>query len=226
MENYNPRYGDPYFSNQDGLAESRYVFLQGNDLPQRLEGRKNFGVGETGFGTGLNFLCLVDLARSRGLNSLSYYTFDEVALRADQIGSLLRPFGGDLGTLVRPFLARWEELFPTLQEGVNRRGFTLGGVEVDWEFYLGDALGWSRLSAPSSVEAWFLDGHAPFKNPRMWSEALLKRVYERTLPGGTLATYTAAGVVKETLRAQGFLIHRRRGFGPKRHSLQGRKPLA
>ncbi|SQI43927.1 tRNA 5-methylaminomethyl-2-thiouridine biosynthesis bifunctional protein MnmC [Serratia plymuthica] len=54
------QFDDVYFSNQDGLEETRYVFLKGNRLPQRFSEhpRPLFIVAETGFGTGLNFLTL------------------------------------------------------------------------------------------------------------------------------------------------------------------------
>ena len=52
-------FDDVYFSRQDGLAETRHVFLAGNDLADRwtrLEAKDSFVIGETGFGTGLNVL--------------------------------------------------------------------------------------------------------------------------------------------------------------------------
>ncbi|MGL5537269.1 MAG: bifunctional tRNA (5-methylaminomethyl-2-thiouridine)(34)-methyltransferase MnmD/FAD-dependent 5-carboxymethylaminomethyl-2-thiouridine(34) oxidoreductase MnmC, partial [Aeromonas veronii] len=51
-------FGDVYFSNDNGLSETRYVFLQQNRLPARFSHHDSdsFVIGETGFGTGLNFL--------------------------------------------------------------------------------------------------------------------------------------------------------------------------
>ena len=54
------QFGDVYFSRDDGLGETRHVFLAGNDLPARfadLPAGSRLVIGETGFGTGLNFLC-------------------------------------------------------------------------------------------------------------------------------------------------------------------------
>ena len=53
-------FDDVYFSNQNGLEETRYVFLSGNQLPERWlhHPADRFIVAETGFGTGLNFLTL------------------------------------------------------------------------------------------------------------------------------------------------------------------------
>ncbi len=53
------QFDDVYFSNQDGLQESEYVFQQGNRLWQRWQdfSQPHFVIAETGFGTGLNFFC-------------------------------------------------------------------------------------------------------------------------------------------------------------------------
>ena len=54
------QFDDVYFSRESGLAESQYVFIQHNHLPERFAALKDgdtFVIAETGFGTGLNFLC-------------------------------------------------------------------------------------------------------------------------------------------------------------------------
>ncbi|MGM8900972.1 FAD-dependent cmnm(5)s(2)U34 oxidoreductase, partial [Psychrobacter sp. 1Y4] len=52
-------FGDVYFSHADGLAETRHVFLEHNQLPDRLARlapQQCFTIAELGFGTGLNLL--------------------------------------------------------------------------------------------------------------------------------------------------------------------------
>ena len=58
------RFGDVYFSRDDGLAETRAVFLKGCGLPEAWAGRETFTVAELGFGTGLNIVALLDLWRN------------------------------------------------------------------------------------------------------------------------------------------------------------------
>lgn len=58
-------FDDIYFSPEDGVAETRHVFLAGNGLPDRWQGRDDFTIAETGFGTGLNFLCAWDMFEKR-----------------------------------------------------------------------------------------------------------------------------------------------------------------
>ena len=75
---------------------------------------------------------------------------------------------------------------------------------------------------PGRADAWFLDGFAPAKNPEMWEPALLVEVARHTAPGGTFATYSAAGGVRRGLAEAGFAVERVPGFGSKRHMTLGR----
>ena len=108
-----------------------------------------------------------------------------------------------------PLLAAW---------GAGKRRFALGTVDV--EVIVGDA----RLTLPDwqgRAQAWFLDGFSPAKNPELWSEDLMAAVARHTAPGGTFATYTAAGFVRRGLQAAGFQVERAEGYGRKRHMSRG-----
>lgn len=75
--------------------------------------------------------------------------------------------------------------------------------------------------AAHSIDAWFLDGFAPAKNPAMWNAPVLAEVARTARPGATLATYTSAGWVRRGLQRAGFQIRRVPGFGGKREMLAG-----
>jgi tRNA U34 5-methylaminomethyl-2-thiouridine-forming methyltransferase MnmC len=99
------------------------------------------------------------------------------------------------------------------------RRFAIGPVEVD--VIIGDA----RRTLPDwggQADAWFLDGFAPARNPELWEAGLLADVARHTAPGGTFATYTAAGEVRRSLQSAGFQVERRQGYGRKRHMTVGR----
>jgi tRNA U34 5-methylaminomethyl-2-thiouridine-forming methyltransferase MnmC len=77
-------------------------------------------------------------------------------------------------------------------------------------------LGDARETLPAwqgRADAWFLDGFAPAKNPELWEPDLMAEVARHTAPGGTFATYTAAGAVRRALAEAGFSVGRRAGFG-------------
>ena len=199
------RFDDPYFSLENGLAESRHTFLAGNNLPARL--RDGFQVAELGFGAGLNMLALA--AAWRGPGRVRFTSFEAWPMAADDIAKALAPFGA-LDALARPFLAAWAD---------GARRFQAGGLEV--EVIIGDAT--RTLPAwQGQADAWFLDGFSPAKNPDLWSEALMREVGAHTMPGGSFATYSAAGHVRRALTAAGFTVSRQPGYGRKRHMSVGR----
>ncbi|MCK0169185.1 tRNA (5-methylaminomethyl-2-thiouridine)(34)-methyltransferase MnmD [Jannaschia sp. S6380] len=195
------RFDDPYYSLGGGLEEARHVFLHGNDLPERL--RDGFHVGELGFGTGLNALALSRMVPD-GMR-LCFTSFEAYPMSRDDMARALAPFAG-------PDTAALLEQWPAER-------MTLPGLDL--RVVLGDA----RVTLPAwdgRAEAWFLDGFAPAKNPEMWGAALMSAVARHTAPGGTFATYTAAGAVRAALGAAGFDVVRMPGFGRKRHMTRGR----
>lgn len=196
-------FDDPYFSLDNGLAETRHVFLAGNGLPERF--RPGFRVAELGFGTGLNMLAALIAWRQAGAaGTLHFTSFEAFPMAATDIAAALEAFPEALA-VAGPFLDAWAR---------GERRFDLGGFAV--EVILGDA----RDTLPDwagRADAWFLDGFSPAKNPELWGEALLAEVARHAAPGGTAATYTAAGFVRRGLEAAGFTVDRHPGFGRKRH---------
>lgn len=201
------RFGDPYFSLKGGLAETRHVFLSGNGLPDRLA--DGFHIAELGFGTGLNLLALqVAFAATGRPGTLRYTSFEAFPMRAGDMATALSAFP-EARAAATPLLQQWSE---------GRTRLSLPGIEA--EILLGDA----RTTLPAwgaCADAWFLDGFSPACNPEMWEQDILQAVARHTTPGGTFATYTAAGHVRRALAEAGFTVERRPGFGTKRHMTAG-----
>ena len=201
------RFDDPYFSLNDGLAETRHVFLDGNGLPERL--CPGFHIAELGFGTGLNLLALSIAWQGTGqTGTLRYTSFEAFPMPAQDIARALAHFPEVMGTAAE-FLSHWAR---------GARQFSLEGVEV--EVIIGDA----RDTLPTwqgRADAWFLDGFSPAKNPELWSPEIMAEVARHTAPGGTCATYTAAGHVRRGLAEAGFTVTRQPGHGRKRHMTTG-----
>lgn len=203
------RFDDPYFSLADGLAETRHVFLAGNDLPARF--RPGFHIAELGFGTGLNLMAALLAWRASGTpGPLRFSSFEAFPLTAAQMARALDAFPEARG-IADPILAQWADgpriLLPDLHADI----------------LIGDA----RTTLPAwdgQADAWFLDGFSPAKNPELWSPALLTQVAAHTAPGGTFATYTAAGHVRRALAEAGFAVTRLPGHARKRHMTTGTRP--
>jgi tRNA U34 5-methylaminomethyl-2-thiouridine-forming methyltransferase MnmC len=202
------RFDDPYFSLEDGLAETRHVFLAGNDLPARF--RDGFHIAELGFGTGLNLLAALDAWRAAGIaGRLVYTSFEAFPMAAPDMRRAQGRFA-DLAALAAGLAPHW-------RGGAQR--ITLD--DLDFTLVTGDAR--ETLSPwPHEADAWFLDGFSPAKNPEMWQPALMAEVARHTAKGGTAATYTAAGFVRRGLEAAGFSVSRVKGYGRKRHMTRAR----
>ena len=211
------QFDDIYFSPEDGLAETQHVFIAGNNLPAVWRGRASFTIAETGFGTGLNFLAAwtaFDRMAQPG-QKLHYVSFEKYPLSWDEISGALSPWRNEFGGR----LDRLRGLYPLRVPGFHR-------IQVSEQVILtlifddvNDAL--PQLDAPGGVDAWFLDGFAPSKNPDMWTEALFSGMARLSSPGATFATFTVAGAVRRGLEAAGFSAEKKKGFGKKKEMLGG-----
>lgn len=201
------QFDDPYFSIRDGLGETNHVFLAGNGLPERF--RDGFHIAELGFGTGLNMLAsAVAWNKSGQAGSFKFTSFEAYPMGTEDIRMALLSFP-QLQSLTGEFLEHWQS---------GRTRFKVGPADV--ELILGDAR--HTLSASDiKADAWFLDGFSPAKNPELWEPSLMRQVAQHTAKGGTFATYTAAGHVRDSLAKVGFSVSRVPGFGDKRHMTTG-----
>jgi len=221
----NHHYNDCYFSSVNGFDESRYVFIEGNHLPDRIMREGPLHIGETGFGTGLNLLCLLDCIQNgeSQISHLSFSSLEKYPLPPDRIKELLSPFISRLGENLNIYLKYWTAFYKDLFPGWNHCSWEFPRVNVDFTLYFGDALDWCNENMPVDVDAWFLDGHSPEKNPEIWALEVMNSIYDKTALNGTLSSFTASGRVKRPLREAGFAIKRKKGFGMKRHMIQGIK---
>lgn len=217
---YAPAFADCYFSRQDGLAETRYVFLQGNALPQRWQGKPQFTIAETGFGTGLNFLATWQAwqADPQRCQRLHYIAIEKHPITLETLRQFLMQWAE-----LQPYASELLEHYPPLLHGFHRLSFARGQLTLTLCFMdVQEAL--AELVA--SVDAWYLDGFAPARNPEMWALPVLQAIAARSRASATLATFTAASEVRRQLQAAGFVVQKRKGFGSKREMLTAILPQA
>jgi tRNA 5-methylaminomethyl-2-thiouridine biosynthesis bifunctional protein len=212
---YSQEYGDVYHSAQGGLAQARYIFLQGNGLPERWRGRHVFTVLEAGFGFGLSFLATWHAWRAdpKRCERLHFVSIEKHPFTAFDFESLLQRFP-EIASEAKQLLARWPMLVP----GMHRIEFDGGNVVLTLFFGdVAEALPQLALMA----DAIFLDGFAPAKNPQMWAPPLLRHLGRLAAPGATLATWSVAASVREALQGAGFTVEKHAGFGTKKEMLIG-----
>ncbi len=214
------QFGDVYFSKDNGLLETRHVFLNGNDLSERLANLKDFeyfSVGETGFGTGLNILALWQLwqeVRPNNQSHLHAISVEKFPLsKADLIRAL------NVWDELKPLAEQLIEQYPLPIAGCHRLTFPKERFSID--LWLGDAQEiFPSMAKTKTVNAWFLDGFAPSCNPDMWEQNVLNNIVHLSGYGTTFASFSVAGILKRGLKAHGIDISRPRGFGHKREMLK------
>lgn len=216
---YSTAFGDHFYCQTDGRLECSHVFLSGNGLPARWQETAEFCIGELGFGTGLNAAeTWRQWKTQRDPNGrLHFVSFELHPMQASDIDRALSRWP-EIDAERKALVARW----PDQPEGQVE-------IDLDSQTHLtvvcGDAYE-SLTASDVSFDAWFLDGFAPSRNSAMWSAELMQLVHDHTRPGGSFATYAAAGFVRRNLIAAGYALERRPGFAGKREMLCGVKPVA
>jgi tRNA 5-methylaminomethyl-2-thiouridine biosynthesis bifunctional protein len=209
-------YGDIYHSAAGGHAQARHVFLAGNGLPARWQGRERFVILETGFGLGLNFLATWLAWRDdpQRCQELHFISFEKHPFEVADL-ALAQAAWPEFALIAKQLRLRW----PVLQPGVYRLEFESARLFLTLVF--GDAVD-SLPGLDIAVDAFYLDGFSPATNPELWSPALCRSLARVAVSGATLATWSVAGSVREALTTARFVVEKRPGFADKRQMLVAR----
>ncbi|NWB43081.1 bifunctional tRNA (5-methylaminomethyl-2-thiouridine)(34)-methyltransferase MnmD/FAD-dependent 5-carboxymethylaminomethyl-2-thiouridine(34) oxidoreductase MnmC [Pseudomonas sp. E6002] len=211
-------FDDVYFSDKSGLEETRYVFLEQNRLQERFAALPVGGrlvIGETGFGTGLNFLCAWQLFEQHAVAGarLHFVSVEKYPLSHADLQRALA-----LWPELAPFAEQLLAQYIAIHQGFQR--LVLDNGRVTLTLLIGDAL--EQLpQLDAQVDAWFLDGFAPAKNPDMWTAELFAELARLAAPGSTISTFTSTGWVRRLINAAGFKMKRTPGIGHKWEILRG-----
>ncbi len=221
------QFDDVYFNTEDGLQEVEHNFI----IPNRLQARfralpsgKTFRITETGFGSGLNFLRAAELWLqhcSAGAH-LHFISFEKYPMRLADLQQAHACLPGERPLLVE-LAEQLRDQYPLLLPGWH--DVYLAESRIRLTLWFGDVLkGLPELDATegAQVDAWFLDGFAPAKNPDMWQPALFQQMARLSHEQTTFATFTSAGDVRRELAKAGFDVQKGSGFGLKREMCFGR----
>ena len=211
-------FDDVYFSDLSGLDETRYVFLEQNALRERFAALPVGGklvIGETGFGTGLNFLCAWQLFEQHAVAGarLHFVSVEKYPLSLPDLQRALA-----LWPELKPFADQLLAQYVAIHQGFQRLILDHGRITLT--LLIGDVL--EQLpQLDAQIDAWFLDGFAPAKNPDMWTAELFVELARLAAPGSTISTFTSTGWVRRLLNAAGFKMKRTPGIGHKWEILRG-----
>lgn len=211
-------FSDIFYAEEDGLAESRYVFIEQNEIPERWKGKDEFAIGELGFGTGLN-LCAVleawhqtkELDRPR---HLTYFSCERSPLSRDDITKALGRWEAALQSITNQWVPFYSSQANEFRLEIEDR--------ISVHVFFSDVLIAYGTELPVKIDAWFLDGFAPRKNPDMWSEDVFKSLARNSQYRATATSYTVAGWVRRNLEAAGFRVVKAPGFGRKQEMTTAR----
>jgi tRNA 5-methylaminomethyl-2-thiouridine biosynthesis bifunctional protein len=208
------RFDDLYYSADDPIGEVRHTFLEGVDFAGLCR-HPHVTIGETGFGTGLNFLLSWEMFLETAASdaTLDFVSVEGFPMAREDLRRAHEPFPA-IERLAEQLRSAWPGAIP----GVHRLSFMAGRIRLI--LLVGDA----RTVLPGmrfQADAWFLDGFAPARNPDMWDAPVLSEVARLSRPGAAVASFTAAGAVRRGLDVAGFEISKRPGFGRKRDCLAG-----
>ncbi|MYD98613.1 MAG: tRNA (5-methylaminomethyl-2-thiouridine)(34)-methyltransferase MnmD [Gammaproteobacteria bacterium] len=201
---------DDVYYDADGPAEVERVFVAPARIPERSKETDILTVGELGFGTGLNFIVTASKIRSR----LHYISFERHPLAQADVARALTPWKA-----AYEFGSTLIDAYPPPVPGWHRRIFDAGRVRLS--VFFGDvAEGMADLvrQQQRGVDAWFLDGFAPRKNPEMWEGALFRAMAGLSATAASVTTFSAAGQVRRNLAAAGFETRRVDQRPHKRHT--------
>jgi tRNA U34 5-methylaminomethyl-2-thiouridine-forming methyltransferase MnmC len=223
----NEHYNDRYFDVVNAIEEAKHVFFQGSGMMEIFssngQGRKELRIGETGFGAGRVLVSLIDFLDRSGFTDLAI-TYNSVELHpvsSERMYAILDVFRKDVGPLI-DLVVRSYSGMEINTPGWHQFQLTRAFGCLTLNLWIGEALEMVR-ALPKPCDAWFLDGHGPKKNPFIWRDELLMAIGEKTVAGGTCATYTVAGAVRRGLAAAGFSVEQHPGFGGKKSVLRGTK---
>jgi tRNA 5-methylaminomethyl-2-thiouridine biosynthesis bifunctional protein len=208
-------YDDVYFSARDPRGEVHTVFIEANRLSRRFLTARRFAIGETGFGTGLNFCLTLETWREHALPDafLSYLSVEAHPMAPADLARSLRAQG-----IAEDDIAALLSQYPPPLSGMHR--IHLPADRVVLTLVYGDAAP-ALARVRGAVDAWFLDGFAPSRNPALWNLAVFRQLARLSRAGTTLGTFTAAGQVRRDLAEVGFTVHKAPGFSGKRERLTG-----
>ncbi|MGB0681542.1 MAG: bifunctional tRNA (5-methylaminomethyl-2-thiouridine)(34)-methyltransferase MnmD/FAD-dependent 5-carboxymethylaminomethyl-2-thiouridine(34) oxidoreductase MnmC [Magnetovibrionaceae bacterium] len=206
------RTGDIYYQAGKGLAEARATFVEGVGGAELWRGKPRIRIGETGFGTGLNFLATwAALDESGYTGRLDYLSVEAFPPTPDQLARAHSPY--DLGRRADALRAAW----PSPRPGFHYLRLAEGRIGLTLLFGLAEE---ALAEAEGRMDGWYLDGFAPQVNPDLWTPDLFRHIAQLSAPGARVATFTAAGVVKRGLAEAGFAVTKVPGFGGKRESIR------
>ncbi|MGM9795536.1 MAG: tRNA (5-methylaminomethyl-2-thiouridine)(34)-methyltransferase MnmD [Candidatus Aphodosoma sp.] len=194
-----------YHSIKGAMTESQHIFI--NCGLKHID-KSNIDIFEVGFGTGLN--TILTLIHSRDKH-ISYTTIEKYPLQLEVIKDI------EYSTIFNPTDYSLFERLHTLEWNNYIEitpSFKFRKLKADL----------TTISLTDYYDVIYFDAFSPEKQPEMWSEEVLKKIYYHLRNQGILVTYCAKGEIRRRMQKIGFVVERLAGPpGGKREILRGTK---
>lgn len=200
-----------YFHNPNGsVSESKYVFFETPKVPEALVQEDKVTILETGFGTGLNFLLLLDYYLSDKCTSkVEFHSVEAFPISVDEAGKLnYASFSGF--TELEPVL---KNIFTDLKKGVNIIK-PLPGVDVTLFLFTGKFEDFENEEL--QADFFFHDAFSPEVNEELWTTETFHKLISHAQPEAVLSTYCAASKARAAMAVAGWKLAKERGALGKR----------
>jgi len=203
---YLPQLDEHYHSVKGAITESCYIFRDCGFLYHPNSCKKTIRILEIGFGTGLN--AVVTAMASNKDKTTHYISLELYPIDKDTINKL------NYDQLIDGTLLQSLHHTPWNEPHIITPYFTLEKRQCDF----------TKCNLPNDIDIVYFDAFAPEKQPEMWDEKLLTRIYNSMSKGGILTTYCAKGEIRRRLQRVGFTVERLPGPpGGKREILRAIK---
>lgn len=199
---------ESYHSTHGAIQESMHIFI--NAGFRFLTGKDSVSVLEIGFGTGLNTLLTIAEAVRRKVK-VNYVTIEKFPVSVAQAIKLNYP-----------------EML-----GIENAGVFFQNIHgCDWNtkhkfndcfVFEKDMVDFLNYQPAEMFDLVYFDAFSPEKQPEMWEEKQLLKVYNACNSGAVLTTYCAKGEVRRRLQSVGFVVERIPGPPGKREMLRAVK---
>ena len=167
---YSRRYDDIYFDKTDGIKEKEHVYLNANDLANRIQFSSKLCITELGFGTGLNFILTWRLwKKNRKPNSsLTYISFEKAPLSKKEMIRIYKKFK-ELNDFSNQLIKKLTDNYKT-NRTIYFKSENINLILIYDDFS-------SLTNFAFKADVWFLDGFAPSKNPEAWDSSYYKNIF-------------------------------------------------
>jgi tRNA U34 5-methylaminomethyl-2-thiouridine-forming methyltransferase MnmC len=193
------KYDEPYHSKSGAIEECFEKYIN----PLKIWEKESPVIYDVCSGMGYNAAAAIDAFLEKGKGTITIYCYEndpEIIEKSLEIEPAFKNYFM-IKELVNNYFRTGQAEFETEIKGKEQQIL----LKIKLILRVGDA----RELIPKEKETAdfvFFDPFSPKKHPEMWKEPFFKDIFLKMNKGGVLATYSYARVVRDNLKAAGFVV--------------------